>query len=336
MRPARILLIRLRMAGDLILATPVFAALRRAFPDARIDLLVERRHLDLVDENPDLSGTVALDRGVRPLLRVLRALREASYDFCIDLHSIPKTAWIARLSGARRRIGFRYPDRAFLYTETVPPPSQFTEHAVVTLLRLVAPLGVFAHPGRAIMRSAGGAEEASRLAAGRIGAGARYALLHVAPSNRYKRWEASACAELSRGLLARGLVPALIGGAADRPFAEEILAAAGDGVVSLVGETSFKSLRELIRAAALYVGPDSGPAHIAATTPTPAVILYGPTTPATFGPFRPGIVHVGREVPCRPCRQKGCAPGDYRCMAIPAAEVLEKIDGLLRRGDVAR
>lgn len=330
MRPARILLLRLRMAGDLILATPVFAALRRAFPDARIDLLVERRHLDLVDENPDLTAAIPLDRGAAGLVAALRSLRAASYDLCIDLHSIPKTAWLARLSGARWRTGFAYPDRAFLYTRAVAPPAtQFSEHAVETLMRLVAPLGVVARPGRPVMRSAGGAAAAARLVAERIGAGRRFALLHVAPSNRYKRWAPERYGELSRALAARGVVPALVGGPADRDFAAEIVRHADGAPVSLVGETTFKSLRELIRAALLYVGPDSGPAHIAATTRTPAVVLFGPTPPATFAPPSPLVRPVLAPPPCHPCRQKGCAPGDYRCMDIPVGAVLETINDLI-------
>lgn len=332
MRPARILVIRLRMAGDLILTTPALAALRRAFPDAEIDLLVERRLRELVDENPALTRVIPLDPGAGSIISTLNYMRARSYDFAIDFHSIPKTAWLAFLSGARYRLGYRWPDRGFLYTEAVEPPAAFSEHSVTTSMRLLAPLGIAAHPGRALMRSSGGEADARRLLSERLvpRLGPRgFALVHVAPSNRYKRWPAERCADFARGLAERGFLPALTGGAADAPYADEIARRSGGATVSLAGATSFKSLRELARRAALYVGPDSGPAHVAATTAVPLVVLYGPTAPITFGPFRPGVAHVALDLPCRPCRQKGCAPGDYRCMEIPAAAALGAVDRLL-------
>src|SRR5690606_16850163 len=84
------------------------------------------------------------------------------------------------------------------------------------------------------------------------------------------------------------------------------------------GDTSLDELRALIARAALYIGGDSGPLHVAATTPTAIVGLYGPTLPVRSAPWRePSLVHEAVEVqdlPCRPCDQRVCAPGDFRCL----------------------
>ena len=97
-------------------------------------------------------------------------------------------------------------------------------------------------------------------------------------------------------------------------------------------------LRSLVARARLFLGGDSGPAHIAATTSTPMVVLYGPTTPEVWGPWRGGAVptetvDVGR-LPCRPCDQRVCEPGDFRCLrgvtpdAVTAAAVRAMAPGL--------
>ncbi len=107
------------MIGDIVLSTPILAALRRAHPEARIDLLVESAYRELVEEHPALDAVIPYERGC--FLGCARELRRRNYDLAIDLHSIPRTAWLARLSGAPRRIGFAYPGRGFLFTDRIDP-----------------------------------------------------------------------------------------------------------------------------------------------------------------------------------------------------------------------
>jgi len=318
----RILVLRLRMIGDIVLSTPILAALRRARPEARIDFLVESAYRELVDENPDLDEVIPYERG--RFIACARELRRRNYDLAVDLHSVPRTAWLARLSGAPRRVGFDYPGRGFLFTDRVDPTPPRPVHSVEQMMRLLAPLGIDRHPGRVFMRSSRGAAAAEAWLAPRAG-GRRAAILHIAPSNPFKRWPAERTAELARALAGRGLFPVLVGGPKDRPAAEAIAAESGAGAAAMTGELGLAALRELIARAALFVGPDSGPAHIAATTRTPMVVLYGPTRPERFRPYRVDAIRfVERgDLPCRPCRQKRCVTGDYRCMELPVEAVLE-------------
>jgi ADP-heptose:LPS heptosyltransferase len=100
------------------------------------------------------------------------------------------------------------------------------------------------------------------------------------------------------------------------------------------GEFSLAELRALLDRAALYVGGDSGPLHIAATTGVPIVGLYGPTLPARSAPWRDSAwitesVDAG-ALPCRPCNQRVCAPGDFRCLtSITPAQVLDAAERAL-------
>jgi heptosyltransferase-1 len=106
----------------------------------------------------------------------------------------------------------------------------------------------------------------------------------------------------------------LVGSAQDIPRADEIRTLSPHAVLSLAGDFNLAELRELIGRAALFVGPDSGPMHIAASTPTPIVALFGPTLPANFSPWQALATLVEKPYDCRPCRQRKCVSGDVRCL----------------------
>jgi len=143
-------------------------------------------------------------------------------------------------------------------------------------------------------------------------------VLHIGAGNRFRDWGAANAAALVR-LLAGvpGVKIALIGADGDRTAEAEIQRAAPDAVLPLASRLNLIEIRELIARAALYVGPDSGPMHIAASTATPLVAYFGPTLPAVFAPWRPGgapTVILEKSLDCRPCRQRECITADYRCL----------------------
>jgi ADP-heptose:LPS heptosyltransferase len=104
------------------------------------------------------------------------------------------------------------------------------------------------------------------------------------------------------------------------------------------GEFSLAELRALVDRAALYIGGDSGPLHVAATTRVPIVGLYGPTLPARSAPWRDPryateSIDAG-DLPCRPCDQRACAPGDFRCLTrIAPARVVDAAKRALARSN---
>jgi ADP-heptose:LPS heptosyltransferase len=97
-------------------------------------------------------------------------------------------------------------------------------------------------------------------------------------------------------------------------------------VVSLAGRLNLIETRELIGRAALFFGPDSGPMHIAAATPTPIVAVFGPTLPAHFAPWKAEkrSLILQKDLECRPCRQRVCLTADFRCLRmITSAEAAQ-------------
>jgi lipopolysaccharide heptosyltransferase II len=350
----KILLIRLRLIGDVVFTTPAVAALRQHYPDATLTYLVEPAAAPVVRHNPHLDHVVVAERprGIGRLaydLALARRLRRERFDLAIDFHGGPRSAFLTRASGAKRRIGYAMPGRAWVYTETVPwtrslvPP----RHSVENQWDLLRPLGIAApRPGATPVempsdRTAADAVE-RRLCAAQVPRDAPLILMHVSAGNPFRRWPAEhfvdVAVTLARDDRARRII--ITAGPSERGAADAIAAAAqaqaGDAAASILrcGEFDLSELRALAARAALYIGGDSGPLHVAATTSVPIVALFGPTLPERSMPWREAhtraIAVDAGALPCRPCHQRHCVPGDFRCLTHVAPErVLDAATQLL-------
>src|SRR5687767_6491686 len=144
----RILLVRLRLIGDVVFTTPLIRALRRHHPDAHLTYLVEPAAAPVVVNNPHLDEVevVAKSRGlarVRDDLVLAGRLRRTRFDIAIDLHGGPRAAWLTWASGAPMRIGYTIKGRAWMYTHAVPrSPDLMPRHSVLNQWDLLAPLGI--------------------------------------------------------------------------------------------------------------------------------------------------------------------------------------------------
>jgi predicted lipopolysaccharide heptosyltransferase III len=339
-----ILLIRLRLIGDVVFTTPVIAALKHRFPDASLTYLVEPAAEPVVRHNPHLDRVLVVERprGVRRLLydwALARRLRRARFDLVIDFHGGPRSAWLTRATGAPRRIGYALPYRRWVYTDRVAwtrsllPP----RHSVENQFDLVAPLGITspAHgqPPTEMPADAGASESVERrLREAGVPAQAGIVVMHVSAGNPFRRWPAAHFAEVAAALASDDPTKRIIitSGPSERGAADAIAvdaqARAGKAADRILrcGEFDLAELRVLVARAALYVGGDSGPLHIASTTGVPVVALFGPTLPERSMPWRGGgaraiSVDVG-PLACRPCHQRHCVPGDFRCLTQLAPE----------------
>jgi len=336
----KILLIRLRLIGDVVFTTPIPRALKRSFPDARITYLVEPPAAAVVAGNPYLDEIIVapLPRGIARLavdLRIVRQLRRAKYDLVIDLHGGPRSAWLAYLSGAPRRIGYEITGRTWMYTRAVPRPRALRpRHSVLNQWDLLEAIDGW--PGGEPDRTTDAVEMASdaaadariarRLAAAGIAREHELVVVHVSAGNPFRRWPEPAFTALVAGLAAASPARRIVlsSGPSDREAANRVagqarrlLGAESHRVVDF-GEFDLAELRALIQRSRLFVGGDTGPLHIAATTTAPIVGIYGPTEPVRSEPWRdPRLSTAAAEVTglrCRPCDQRVCEPGDFRCL----------------------
>jgi lipopolysaccharide heptosyltransferase II len=336
----KILLVRLRLIGDVVFTTPVIRALRRAYPDARIVYLVEPDAAPVVQNNPHLDEVIVAPRtrGVRRIaddLALARRVRRERFDLVLDLHGGPRSAWLAWASGARTRVGYDIKGRRWMYTHLVPRARDLRpRHSVLNQWDLLEAIPGWT--GGAADRTRDGVEMAldpgadARMAKRLAGAGVMPAddliVLHVSAGNPFRRWPEAFFAETAAALAAgnprRRLV--LSSGPSDREAASRIAAdaraqleAAAGRIIDL-GEFDLQELRALIGRSRLFVGGDTGPLHVAASTATPVVGLYGPTLAERSAPWRSSAtlsIDLAVEgLPCRPCDQRVCAPGDFRCL----------------------
>ena len=332
-----ILLIRLRLVGDVVFTTPAIRALRRRFPGARITYLVERAAAPIVLGNPHLDEVLVVERtrGVRRLLddvRLARTLRARRFDIVIDFHGGPRSSWLTWVTGARRRVGYTIPGRSWMYTDRVDRPRELRpRHSVANQSDLLLPFGIApldpaTDPAEMVETPEARRRVESTRAAASMSADAELIVLHVSAGNPFRRWPAGAfatlAATLARSSPRRRIL--LTSGPSEMEAATAIadvarqLAGPDAGERVLTEELGLADLRVVIARAALYIGGDSGPLHLAATTRTPIVAIYGPTLPARSEPWRDSrLVSEAVEpgpLPCRPCDQRACTPGDFRCL----------------------
>ena len=358
--PRKILLLRLRRLGDVILTTPAITLLKRAFPAASLTYLVEEPFRRLVEGNPHLDRVLAIPakQKTSELIALIRSIRREGYDVLLDFHGGPRASWITLLGGARLKVGYAIKGKGFLYDIRVPRSGERGPvHSVENHANLVkAVVAEFAdaakHSSAEISRGPSAAEanpqtrpgapvaapaavpplllpeptagEKDRVRAllheafGPDAAGSSLVVLHVGAGNRFRDWGAENLTALaSRLVRAAKARVALIGAEGDRAVEERVRAAAPESILPCCGRLNLMETREIIRRADLFAGPDSGPMHLAASTPTPIVAWFGPTLPANFAPWRPDggpTVILERALSCRPCEQRGCVASDFRCL----------------------
>jgi lipopolysaccharide heptosyltransferase II len=313
----RILIIKLRAVGDVVLSTIVIDNLRRAFPGARIDFLTEEASQQVVSGHPQLDQVVVLERKaiarlalpaqVRANLAFYRRIRAADYDLVFDFFGNPRSALLTWLSGAAWRVGYDYRIRQKAYSIVVPSRADEVHEAewhLDALTRLAIPV-----PSRhlSFARSAAAEGKAAAFWAEAGLEGALVVALNFSGGWAAKRWPLERFAELAGHLvhLYNAHIIA-VWGPGERPQAEKLAALAAVPVI-LIPETDLKELAGILARADLMVSTDSGPMHIAAAVGAPCVALFGPTNYRLQGPYGPHHQIVVKDgLGCLGCNRTAC------------------------------
>lgn len=339
--PERALIIKLRYLGDVLLSTPVLAGLRTAFPKARLSMLVNPGTEAMLAENPHLDEVLIVERSGSPLrqLRFVAALRRRRFDLVVDLTDGDRAAILSRLTGAAVRVGFNRGDRwrGRLYTHLVPmrqqPVSMVRQH-LMALETLGIPVAPF--PPVLKIRAADELAALDALAAIEITPDERFVAVHPGARWWFKSWPAHRFAALIDYIQGKlGLKVALLGGDQEQDIAKAVLEHMETGCRSLVGRLTLLELAALLRRAALFIGNDSGPMHIAAAMGTPVIGLFGPSDPRMWGPAGQNHVIFYKGIDCRPCFPGGCRRGEQNCMRlITLDEVMSAVERMLEQPDL--
>ncbi len=326
--PGAILLLQLGDIGDVVLTTPCIQALRDNFPKARLVVMVREKAAELLTDFPGLDEVIPVRKAqggvfgeITGQFGFVRALRAHDFDLAIDLRTGTRGAILARLSGARRRVGFFTDNEAWwrnrLFTDLLRYDYTPDLHVKDHLLALLEAFGILALHRVPELRISGSMQaEADRLLAGIKRNGGPLVVVQPFSLWQYKEWGREKYVALIQWLVKKYRATVLItGGGAEYARAEEILRDCDDSCHNLAGKTSLALYAALLSRCRLFIGVDSAGLHIAAAVGTPTVSLFGPSSPVSWAPQGQGHMVVRKEFPCVPCRQKGCnGSGTSRCL----------------------
>jgi lipopolysaccharide heptosyltransferase I len=316
----KFLIIRISSLGDIIHTLPAFAALRRAFPGARIAWVVEAAGKPILDLIPGIDAVVI--RGEKGWIRKIRDKDLTALDF----QGLIKSALIARLSGARKRIGFsgknlREPAASLFYTDRL---EAFPEdgHVIAKNLKLLSKLGLDAGTEEyefpiVIPASLEQAVENAVVELGRR-PGQRIVLCNVGAAWENKRWAPERWIELLKRIRSEALFHLLLwGNAAEKEAALRIGAATGTPVAPFF---TVPEVLALIKGSRLVISGDTFALQAACALDVPVVGIFGPTNPVRNGPFRARDRTALFPLDCHPCYKRTCP--STKCMSTIKAGVV--------------
>jgi predicted lipopolysaccharide heptosyltransferase III len=308
----RVLLVRLRSIGDTVLATPSLFALKRFLPHAQVDILVEDWVAPLLDNHPYVDNVMVLERGgVVTRTRAARELRAERYDVVYNLHGGTTATFLTRATGARHRVGLKTYQYARLHTDLVPSPlllwGQPKNHSVEQQLALLGWTGVPVtdRPRTNLGISPTAAEAVNQHLTVAGLADRKIALIHPAAAFETKRWAVENFARVAEYLSERGFACVAIAAQHESQIIDDLVSEASVGILSL--DLALPEVTALAARSQLFVGNDSGIAHIAAAVGTPSVVVFGSSNVAHWRPWnRAAAQVVFEEMPCQPCHGYFC------------------------------
>jgi heptosyltransferase III len=345
----------LRSIGDIVLLTPALRLLKTWRPDVRISVMVESRFDDLLHCNPHVDEVLhpGVGPAAAPILTAL-ALRKRRFALCVNLHGGPRSAFLARYCGAQWKVGFAHFRSRRIYDFAVPDARAIlgqsvihtAEHQAAAFFWLGLPRQPI--PSSELFPSATGrAEWDARLRTLGIAPDRDYAIIQPTALYRTKEWPAEHFARLGEYIeSSAGIAPIFSCGPGESVRLDE------------VERASQKSLRRLespalgtfiaaLASARLFVGNDSGPAHIAAALDRPLVVIFGSSSSQIWGPWKGSQLSVGERgnsvtrpfrvvqnvYECNPCRGDRCYRFDRpECiLSVTFEQVRSAIDALLKQ-----
>lgn len=309
-----VLIVRLSAIGDCILTLPMATAIKRRYPGARITWVVEKSAASLLQNHKSIDQLIELPRGwlksPSTLLKLKRTLNQSKFDIAFDPQSLTKSAIVAWMSGASRRVGLARPIGRELapILDTVRIEPTF-EHVVDRQLEMLSAIGVRLPEVQFEVPESLAAKhwvatwlDQSPLAAG-------FVVLNPGASWDSRLWPTARFGQLAARIAEATGLPSLVawGGSRESAMAQEIVDHSL-GQATMAPATSLPELAAILRRARLYVGSDTGPMHLAAAVGAPCVGLFGTTRPEVSGPYGLGHRSVQAYYQAGTSRERRSAP----------------------------
>ncbi len=334
----RVLVVRLRSIGDTVLATPSLIALRRFLPDARIDVLLEDWVAPVLEGFEAVDNVIIFKRNdLKSRLQAAKLIRNNKYDVAFNLHGGTTATFFVRASGAKYRVGFQNYQYNFLYTHLAPSPLEFwkTTHAHSAEQQL-ALLGFVGVPVEDKPRSRLAVTEKALNSVNQNPKSeirnpkSEIALLHPVAAFESKQWATENFARVAEFLSEKNFQIVVVAAENERGVLDELQNLA-KVPISIFDDFTLPEITALASKAEIFVGNDSGIAHIAAAVNTPTVVIFGASNPHHWRPWTnaPNEI-VLSETTCEhqldEIRKGSENPKCIRCVTVEAVyEAIERV-----------
>lgn len=331
---AEILIIRLRSLGDVVMLTPALASLHAWRPDLHLSVLVEPAFAAVLEGNPAVSEILLF----RDFISSVRELRRRKFPITFNQHGGPTSAFLTAAIGSPLRICWSHCRYGFLYNARVPDTGGLdarrkfhtVEHRMMQFYWTGLPPGHIP-PAQVFPQADALASIEQKLAEKNIAVGSPYVVIHPGAAYFTKRWSLAGFGDIVRWLRERhGLAPVIVLGPSDRAITRDVGAQLGE-IAVLFDALTLRELIPLVARARLFLGNDSGPAHLATAAGRPVVVIFGSSDSVTWHPWQVPNRVVQNEFACNPCRGDRCyAFPEPRCiLSISPDQVRAACDALL-------
>ncbi len=350
----RVLIVKLRSIGDTVLSTPSLIALRRFVPDAQIDILLEDWVAPLLDGCDSVDNVISVGSGIADRVKTAFYLRRRRYDVAINLHGGTTATFFTGASGVAHRVGYREYRYSFIYNHLLSSASDFWEaeftHSAEQQLALLGFVGV---PVSDRPKSRLAVTESSLISLERkfqerfhqekdgnsvSFAEKAYALLHPASAFATKQWPTENFAQTAEFLAAKGIISVAVASKTESEILDRLKLESQVPILTF-DDLSLPEITALASRASLFVGNDSGIAHIAAAVDTPSVVVFGSSNRNHWRPWTEAPNEmVFNELPCQPCAGYECKVfGEPKCiLSVEPFEVFGAIERVLKKGRLAK
>lgn len=338
----RILVVRLRSIGDTVLATPSLIAIKRFLPEVQIDILLEDWVAPVLDGFDSVDEVIIAGRSTIGKLRTICELRKRNYDVVFNLHGGTTSTFHTFASGARHRVGYQGYRNSFLLNHKLFSPAEFwgreKTHSAEQQLALLGFVGVPVEdrPKSRLAITKPALESVERKLNLQDPSfdfhHSTFALLHPVAAFATKQWPAKNFARTAEFLAAKGVATVAVATKRERTVLDE-LTDTSEAPIETLDDLSLPEITALASRATLFVGNDSGIAHIAAAVNTPLVVIFGSSSRDHWYPWTDAPSEmVFESLPCQPCPGYECKVfGDPKCiLEIPPDAVFATIDRVLK------
>ena len=334
----KILVIKLKGIGDVVLSTIVLENLRSNFPDVEIDFLTEKPSLDVLRNINEIKNILVLNKDrIKDFINLIIKIRSEKYDLVMDLYTNPKTAQITFASGAKFRAGFPYKGRRYAYN-LFGPPERDKFHAADLHLEFLKSIGLDISSKNLLL----GLAEEDKIFANNTLADIKKEnkmLFCISPSGG---WESKKCDPVKFASIAEDIQKKydcslfLLWGPGDKNEADEIKEVLKDKI-TLAPPTTVGQMAAIIAKCDAVIANDSGPMHISTAVGTPTLSMHGPTDPLLQGPY--GNKHEWirlDSLECIGCNLLQCNRNHECFLELPNSLILQKFANLLNKNNLVQ